>query len=170
MKKLTIMRHGKAQPRDPANIPDRERLLEERGRKDSRRMGKFYAGMVPDLIVSSPARRALETAILFAEGAGYNEDIEDDEKIYAAVSANDLLTVLREQEGDHVLIVVHNPPISALVPLLDGQENRSIIEKLYLVTAATAHIVFKELDNWQNLQEKSGQLRALLSPRFLKDL
>lgn len=170
MKKLTIIRHGKAQPRDPSNIPDRERSLEERGRKDSRRMGKFFTGMVPDLIVSSPAKRAIDTATLFAEGAGYNEDIKDDEKIYKAVSASDLLTLLREQEGDHLLIVGHNPPISALVSLLDGQENRSIIEKLYLVTAAAAHIVFKELDNWQNLQENSGQLRAMLSPRFLKDL
>ena len=170
MKKLTVIRHGKAQTRDPDNIPDEERTLEERGRKDSLRMGKFYAGMVPDLIVSSPAKRAIETATLFAEGAGYNEIIKEDEKIYKTLSANDLLKVLREQEGDHVLIVGHNPPISDLVPLLDGQENQPVIGKLDMVTAAAAHIVFKELDNWQDLQENSGQLRALLSPRFLKDL
>lgn len=173
MKKLTIMRHGKAQSRELPNIADRDRTLEERGRKDSRRVGAFFAGMAPDLILSSPATRALQTATLFAEGAGYDEEIKIDERIYAATSANQLFTVLREQEGDHLLIAGHNPPISALVALLDfldSLETRSIVDKVNLVTAATAHIVFKELDDWQDLQKNSGQLRALLSPRFVKDL
>ena len=169
MKKLTVLRHGKAQPRDPANIPDRERLLQERGRKDARRMGEFYAGMTPDLILSSPAKRAFETAALFAESSGYNKEIKVDERIYSTSSILQL-AMLREQQGDHVVIVGHNPPISGLASLLDGQDNRSIIDGLYLVTAATAHIVFKELGNWQDLQENDGQLRALVSPRFLKDL
>jgi phosphohistidine phosphatase len=169
MKKLTVLRHGKAQPRDPLNIPDRERLLQKRGKKDARRMGKFYAVLVPDLIVSSPAKRAIETATLFAENAGYCKEIMVNEQVYLA-SPIDLLAVLREQEVEHVLMVGHNPSISGLVAKLDGQDNRSIVERLYLATAATAHIVFKELDDWKDLQESSGQLRALVSPRFVKDL
>lgn len=169
MSQLTIMRHGKAQPRDEAAIPDRERLLENRGRKDARRMGAFFASMVPDLILCSPAQRTQETARLFAEGAGYSKEIKVDERIYTSSTA-DLLDVLREQEGEHLLLVGHNPAVSSLVALLDGEDERTLIEAAYLVTAGTAHIAFKGLDDWQDLQENSGQLRALLSPRFLKDL
>jgi phosphohistidine phosphatase len=169
MCKITIMRHGKAQRRDPANIADRERVLKERGRKDARRVGAFFADMVPDLILSSPAKRALETATLFAEGAGYDHEIKVEERIYTSSTAG-LINVLREQEGEHLLLVGHNPPLSSLVDLLDGEENRAIVDGAYLVTAATAHIVFKGLDDWSDLQENSGQLRALISPRFLKDL
>jgi len=182
MKKLTIMRHGKAQSRD-LGIPDRERVLENRGRKDSRRMGAFYAGMAPDLILCSPAKRAFETASLFAEGSDYQDKPQEEEKIYSAFTGENLLPVLREQEGDHLLIVGHNPAISGLISLLDGGVNPIIADvvcpdvsgtihngKVRLVTAATAHIVFRELNEWQDLQENSGQLRALLSPRFVKDL
>ena len=110
MKKLTIIRHGKAQPRDPANIPDVERKLEERGRKDALRVGKFYAGMAPDLIVSSPAVRAMETAELFAEGAGNSNSIQEDDLIYhdsMSGSVNELLAVIRKQEGDHSIPALH---------------------------------------------------------------
>lgn len=169
MSKLTIMRHGKAQPRDPANIPDQERVLENRGRKDARQVGAFFAGLMPDCILTSPTRRTQETAALFAEGAGYTKEIKVDERIYLA-SASDLFGVIREQEDEHLLLIGHNPGVSDLVTLLDGQEDRPIIDCAYLVTAGTAHIVFKGLDNWQNLQENCGQLRALISPRFIKDL
>ena len=168
MKKLTVMRHGKAQPRNPSVIPDRERSLQKRGRKDSRSMGEFYAGMECDLILSSGAVRAFETATLFADGAGYEDKIQIDDRIYSG-SLNDLIKLLSEQQGGHVVIVGHNPFISDFISALDGRNNRSIVKDPYLVTAATAHIVFEELADWRDLHENSGQLRALMSPRFLKD-
>ena len=166
------MRHGKAEPRGQVNVADKDRTLVERGREDAPRVGKFYAVIVPDLIVSSTAVRALETTRLFAEGAGYNKGIEQDERIYrdpVSGSKNDLLAVIRDQEGDHVMIVGHNNGVSDLVPHLDGGDKTIVVDP-FLVTAATAHIVFKDLEDWQDLQPDSGQLRALLSPRFLKDL
>lgn len=172
MKKLTIMRHGKAEPRNQPNVEDKDRQLEDRGRKDARRVGEFYSGMVPDLIVASEAVRAVETARFFAEGAGYSEDVKVDDRIYhnsASATVDEIVAVIRDQEGDHLMIVGHNNGVSDLVPHLDGGEKTIVVDPL-LVTAATAHIVFEDLDKWADLQPDTGQLRALLSPRFIKDL
>jgi hypothetical protein len=49
-------------------------------------------------------------------------------------------------------------------------DNKTIVADPFLVTAATAHVVFKDLDDWQEIQPDSGQLWALISPRFIKEL
>ncbi|MFN2178752.1 MAG: SixA phosphatase family protein [Candidatus Promineifilaceae bacterium] len=175
MKKLTIMRHGKAEPRGQPGIEDKDRELVDRGLEDASQVGKFYAAMIPDLIISSPAVRALETARLFAEGAGYSKDImvDDRDLIYNGIgssSVDDLMTLIRDQEDDHIMIVGHNNGVSDLIAHLDGRDGKTIVANPLLVTAATAHIAFKGLDDWLALQPESGQMWALISPRFIKKL
>jgi hypothetical protein len=60
--------------------------------------------------------------------------------------------------------------VSDLLPHLDGRDNKTIVADPFLVTAATAHFVFKDHSDWQDLQPSSGQLWALISPRYIKDL
>ncbi len=166
--KLTLLRHGKSDWDVPVNDPI-DRPLKKRGRKDAHRMGAFFADMVPDLIVCSPAIRTRRTAELFAEGAGYTKDIKIDERIYLA-SYEKLLEVVHELQADHVLMVGHNPSVGQLATYLDGKDGREIVTQLHMVTATAAHIVFENLGNWDELTENSGQLRAMVTPRFLRSL
>ena len=71
MKTLFLVRHAKSNRDDPA-LADRDRPLAERGRKDAPEMGKRLArhDVKPDLIVSSPALRALTTAEIAASALG----------------------------------------------------------------------------------------------------
>ncbi|MCA9172760.1 MAG: histidine phosphatase family protein, partial [Planctomycetales bacterium] len=87
MKLLTLLRHAKSDWGDPG-LSDFDRPLNERGRKDAPAVGSFFerAGLTPDLIVSSPARRARQTCDLFAQEAGYKKRISWEESIYAASS------------------------------------------------------------------------------------
>ncbi|WP_256330564.1 histidine phosphatase family protein [Variovorax sp. YR216] len=65
------MRHAKSSRDDPS-LPDPERPLDDRGRQDAPTMGKRLGkrGVRPDLLVSSPALRALTTAQLIADEIG----------------------------------------------------------------------------------------------------
>jgi phosphohistidine phosphatase len=72
MKTLFLIRHAKSSRDDPA-LPEKERPLNDRGMRDAPRMGERLVtqDVKPDLILSSPALRALATAEIIARKLGY---------------------------------------------------------------------------------------------------
>jgi phosphohistidine phosphatase len=124
MKTLFLVRHAKSSRDDPS-LADRDRPLDDRGKKDAPMMGRRLAkrGVKPDLLVASPALRAQTTAQLIAEEVGYKRKaIEVDDRLYAS-SANDLLAVIRALDSrvDNVMLFGHNPEFSDLAHRLSGQ-------------------------------------------------
>jgi phosphohistidine phosphatase SixA len=96
MKTLFLVRHAKSS-RDDLSLPDRDRPLDDRGKQDAPKMGKRLAkrDVRPDLLLSSPALRALTTAQVMAEELGCKgKDIVVDDRLYAS-NADDLLAVVR---------------------------------------------------------------------------
>jgi phosphohistidine phosphatase len=92
MKTLFLIRHAKSSWGDTA-LPDKDRPLDDRGKRDAPKMGKRLAkrDVKPDLILSSPAMRALATAEIIAKKLDYKlEDILVDDRLYAS-EADDLL-------------------------------------------------------------------------------
>ena len=92
MKTLFLIRHAKSSWDDPA-LPDKDRPLGDRGRRDAPKMGKRLAkrDVKPDLILSSPARRALKTAEIIAKKLDYKlKDIVVDDRLYTG-AVHDLL-------------------------------------------------------------------------------
>ena len=95
MKTLFLIRHAKSSWDDTA-LPDKDRPLGDRGRRDAPKMGKRLAkrDVKPDLILSSPARRALTTAEIIAKKLNYKrKDIVVDDRLYAA-AVHGLLNVI----------------------------------------------------------------------------
>ena len=72
MKTLFLVRHAKSSRDDPV-LPDKDRPLNERGMRDASRVGEQLAkrDANPDLILSSPAQRALTTAEIVARKLHY---------------------------------------------------------------------------------------------------
>ena len=117
MKTLLLVRHAKSSW-DDAALGDRARPLNERGRRDAPTMGARLAGrgVRPDLVLSSPATRALATAEAIAGELGYERGrIVVDDRLYAA-EPDLLLAVIRglDDEARCVLLVGHNPELTAL--------------------------------------------------------
>jgi phosphohistidine phosphatase len=88
-------------------------------------MGKRLSkrGVKPDLIMSSPALRALTTAQLIADEIGYQrKDIVVDERLYAA-SPDKLLAVVcaLDDKLDHVMLFGHNPEFTDLAHRLSSE-------------------------------------------------
>ena len=124
MKTLYLVRHAKSSRDDPG-LPDRERPLNDRGEDDAPKAGKWLArrGVKPELILSSPAVRALSTAQLIADEIGYErKDILADDRLYDS-SAADLLAVIHglEKKLDRVMLVGHNPEFTDLAHRLSAE-------------------------------------------------
>ena len=93
--------------------------------RDAPRMGKRLAkrDVKPDLLLSSPALRALTTAQLIAEELGYKrKDIVVDDRLYAS-SADDLLAVIRALDNklNRVMLFGHNPEFTGLAHWLSSE-------------------------------------------------
>lgn len=117
MKTLFLIRHAKSSWDDPS-LPDHERPLNDRGKRDAPMMGERLAerGVTADLIISSPAVRALTTAEIIAKKIGYKrKNIVVDARIYGA-RPDTLLYVIQELDDAYarVMLFGHNPELTEL--------------------------------------------------------
>jgi phosphohistidine phosphatase len=163
MKKLFIIRHAKSSW-DNMDLRDFDRPLNERGLKDAPYMGKRLKehGIHPDLMVSSPAVRALATCRALARELDYPEDkIRIDKRLYHAAEEQ-LLTVLKECRKFHdpaVLVVVgHNPGLT-------GFTNRLLDDSIDNIP--TCGIVAGELKirSWEEVDWGCGERRFFETPK-----
>ncbi len=164
MKQLTLVRHAKA-VQDPSFAADSERPLADRGRAEASLVGRFlaHADLAPDLIVTSPAVRARQTAELLAQGAEYRGPIVSQEAIYLAGTA-DLLEVARALPDDaaHVLLIGHNPGFEEFAAALLGATSG-----VRMPTTAAAHFAFP-VERWQEVAPGRGELQWLMTPKLLR--
>lgn len=123
MKTLLIMRHAKSSWDNPAQ-DDHDRPLNARGRRDAPRMARWLAehDLLPDLIVTSSARRARETAELMSEHLPYDGDPEVNSRLYHASPATwgEVIRALPDST-QRALCIAHNPGIEQLVTALADQ-------------------------------------------------
>ena len=161
MKKLILVRHAKS-TREYPELTDFERPLNIRGRIDAPVMGEMLRnmGVVPDLVLSSPANRALATARLFAEQLHYPlNKIQVVEEIYEAWREN-LVEVLKTINSNvlSVMLIGHNPGLQLLAEYLTDFPHENI---------PTCGIVGLELhlDIWSDIKEKCGKLLFFEFPK-----
>lgn len=161
MKTLLLLRHAKSSWQNLGQR-DFDRPLNERGKKAAPLMGRFIRKerVQPDLVISSPAERARQTATLVMESAKLKAELRYDERIYEA-SAVRLLEVISQIEDEMgvLLLVGHNPGLEELLHLLTG-------EAQHMPTAALARI-FLAVEKWSEVRGQSGRLEWLVKPKEL---
>jgi phosphohistidine phosphatase len=169
MKTITLLRHGKSDWSAPFST-DYDRPLKPRGRKDAALVGQYLLSLdlVPEIIVSSPARRARHTAELFAEAMDFDGELEWEGAIYDANSA-ELMSIVRRLSDSyhHAALVGHNPGFEELCCRLVGTDPNAPAGGIHMPTAAVAH-VFLDVASWRDVQAGSGQLQWLTTPGDLK--
>ncbi len=137
MKTLLIMRHAKSSWKEK-ELPDHDRPLKKKGRKDIVNMAKILKkkALIPDLILSSSAVRAKDTAALMAEKLNYKGELELIEDLYMAEPETYIQKIAALPASVETLLVVgHNPGLEGLVMTL-GDKIASLptgsIAKIYL--------------------------------------
>jgi phosphohistidine phosphatase len=119
--RIYLMRHASAA--DPGGTPDALRPLTEQGRREAREAGEALrdreAGIA--IVLSSPRLRARETAELVVEGLGRPLNVEVRETLSCGATGQVYLDEIRSQSAGQLLLVAHNPELSAFASALVGQ-------------------------------------------------
>ena len=156
MKTLYLVRHGQSSW-DDVRLDDRERPLSDKGKSDAAKMGKRLAEseVALDMIVASPAQRALATAEAIARKLDFaRKHIVQDERLYTG-QVDDLLQLIQEMGGDHkrLMLVGHNPLLSELLLCLSGEDTN-------LPTCAVAVLRF-DTKSWAKIGRKKLEKVAI---------
>jgi len=153
------MRHAKSSW-DDSDLADFDRPLSDRGEAAAPFMGELIAarGLAPEEIVSSPAKRALQTATLVKESGGIEAPIRLDERIYEA-GAQTLKQVASEfrDELDIMMMIGHNPGFEGFVSFLTGKQES-------MPTAALA-VIDLDIDKWSDVKNGEGDLIEVIRPK-----
>lgn len=137
------MRHAKSDW-SGATTSDFERPLNERGRRDASTMGRWMAaqGITPDIVLSSPALRAKQTAQRICTGLGHDaERILWLPELYLAGLAT-LLRTLSDvpASASRVLLIGHNPGLEELLLHLSSEPLPYTRKGKLLATANLAEV------------------------------
>ena len=154
MKHLFLNRHAKSDWAQPG-LTDFDRPLNDRGVHDAPMMGKRLASRSEniDLIVSSPANRAITTAMVIAKQIGYPaEKIKQEPRIYEA-RVNDLLKILNHLDNTYntVMFFGHNPGFTDFADYLTGAGI------LNIPTCGICKISF-EIEDWAEVSAHLGNM------------
>ncbi|MCX6250612.1 MAG: histidine phosphatase family protein [Bacteroidetes bacterium] len=164
MKTLILMRHAKSSWEEPG-IGDIKRPLIPAGIRKTQLIINYFTDkkITPDLMISSPAKRAHETAKLIAKGTGYPLDkIRLDRKIYEEYT-DKILDIIYDTD-DHLtqlMIIGHNPTITRLANLFlhPGIE--------MLPTSGVVCISF-DTDKWDDIPVSHSKEEFVVFPKMLK--
>jgi len=162
MKTLLLLRHAKSSWKE-IGMRDFDRPLNERGRRAAPLIGHYLHAqkLAPDLVLSSPAERARQTAALVIESAALAAPLRYDERIYEA-SVDQLLEVIAQTSDSTgtLLLVGHNPGMEELIQRLTGASER-------MRTATLARIDLNT-EEWSKVRAGAGRLAFAVSPKDLQ--
>ena len=151
MRHLTVIRHAKSSWND-SSLPDMLRPLNGRGKRDAPMMGARLArgGFEADVLLSSPATRALATAEIIAQEISYPiKEILVEDRLYGA-GLGELMEIVADLDDAHTsaILVGHNPGVSEFVdsisPHLAGSLPTCGIVRFRFNGSSWAHVLDTE--------------------------
>lgn len=161
MKTLVLIRHSKSSWAYP-ELNDLERPLNKRGENDAPLMAEVLKtkNIKPDVIISSPALRALVTAQVFAKALGYVEEQIVVEKIIYESGSKNILDYICNLDDviKTALIFGHNPDLTYLATYLSS----SVFDNV--PTTGIVCIDF-EVSSWKEIYKQPGKLRFFEYPK-----
>ncbi len=161
MKRLIFVRHGKAEDESP-EISDFERSLTLKGKVISRLMAQKLREKIkhPGAILTSPAFRALETALIFAEA--YEIDAENvimNSNIYNKMNMQNLHSILSavNEVTEVVTLFGHNPSFTQIANNL-SREGCDFMPKSGVVCISF------NIMTWSDIARNTGTIEYFLKP------
>ena len=167
-RELWLLRHGKAERYD--GMEDYDRSLKKRGKRDANRIGEWLKErrLMPGLVISSPATRAIMTAKIVCDVIGVDRQFIQLEKRLYDEGLTRVRSVLSECPAtvERVLLVGHNPELEDLLTYLVNDKDLPDVDKLF-PTAALARLALP--DDWAQLNHGCAELLSLTYPKRLAE-
>jgi len=164
MKRVVIVRHAKSVPYGYDD--DFNRDLKDRGKNDAKLVSEELGrlGIKPDAIISSPAKRAIKTARIFAKHLGFEErNIRQEQDIYDGLTTSEFVELIQSLDDDlsTVFFFGHNPGFH----IFTGNLLKSYHDDM--PTCATVGIDFS-LENWKLVEARTGENAFRITPKMFK--
>ncbi|HVN57177.1 MAG TPA: histidine phosphatase family protein [Bacteroidales bacterium] len=162
MKRIILMRHGQAEE-GADGIPDFERSLTTKGKNISRFMARKLRERIsnPGILITSPAFRAFETALVFAGEYGIKpEEIILKSQIYSRFNHEVVMEILKGigEETETVTFFGHNPNFSSLASYYARGQADSIAKSG--IVSITFNIMI-----WSDIRPSSGTIELSFEPK-----
>lgn len=162
MKKLIFVRHGRAE-KDTSGIPDFERSLTLDGKNSSEEMAMILNEKIqtPVILITSPAFRAFETAMIFARILGYDPDkVILRNNLYHPATLNSFAEVIGHQDNniDTIILFGHNPSFTEIPDRL-SKNGCHFLPKCGIVCLS-----FKT-EKWEGIVRERGSIEYFLKPQ-----
>lgn len=163
-RKLIFIRHGRAEDQVP-ELTDFERSLTSRGKQHSRIMARILKSQVkdPGAIITSPAFRAIETALIFCREFDVSPDkMEILSDLYFEFKTEGFIPFIANQDDDIYTITIfgHNPLITEMAAYFAADEPES------LPKTGIFCVSFNAL-RWSDIEPESGKTEFFLVPKSL---
>jgi len=163
MKRVIIVRHAKSVPYGYDD--DFNRDLTERGIRDAEKISSHLAisGIMPDMVIASPATRALHTAAIFCENLGFEKSrIKKEKDFYENLTTQDFVEILQKlpERVNTIFVFGHNPTVYYLVYNLVKYFNGD------MPTCSTVALDF-DVEKWSEITARSGKLAFQLTPKTI---
>ncbi len=163
-RKLIFIRHGKAEDQVP-ELTDFERSLTSRGKQHSRLMARILKSKEkdPGTVISSPAFRALETAIIFCREFGVNPDkLEILSDLYFGLEPEEFIPFIARQNDEVYTITIfgHNPLITEMAAFFADDEPEMLPKTGIFCVSFNA-------PRWSDIGPESGKTEYFLVPKSL---
>ncbi len=165
MKRLILVRHAKTEHYNYDR--DFNRKLTSRGKNDAAIIAEQMKEkqIFPDYFISSPAKRARQTADIFAGILNFpKEKIDEQQFLYDGYTTTDFLNFISRLDDHYntAIVFAHNPDIAMLA------SNMSDEDFYHFPTTATAVIDF-DTDMWDRIDPREGKVHLFLYPRIFKE-
>lgn len=164
MKNIVLIRHAKSSWKNP-DWTDKERPLKKRGQTDAKNMALHFEkiGLKPDLVISSPANRALTTAQIFTKQL-LAEDfpIVTNDLLYFE-GTNAIIESIKMQDddaGDTIFVFGHNPDTAGVIFTLSGEFIG------HFPTCGVAKIEY-DVYSWREITPNNGKMTLHLYPKMM---
>lgn len=158
---LYVLRHASAGEKRPNPLLDKKRPLDKEGKQQCILVGSYLNALrVPiDLIVSSPLKRALQTASLVGTELGYESTIQLSDALAPGGTVEAFHRLVASVNAhENVLVVGHNPSLSQFLGALIAAGGKANIR---LRKGSIARV---------DCTRKPGQLISLIDPRYIRQL
>jgi phosphohistidine phosphatase len=173
-RRLILLRHAKSAW--PDGVPDHDRPLAGRGRRDAPAAGRWLAGSgyVPDLVLCSTAQRARETWQLADAELGAHPQTTFEDRVYGAMAA-ELLDLAHEVPSSvrTLMLVGHDPAMRELTlelasPIQPDDVSTMALARVRLKFPTAAIAVLAFTSSWPTLRLETARLAEFVAPADIR--
>ncbi|MBV9670628.1 MAG: histidine phosphatase family protein [Acidobacteriales bacterium] len=157
---IYFLRHASAGETRKDPKKDERRGLDSEGIQQSYQLAKlfFRLDVAPDLIITSPLKRAMQTAAMVANELGYDDKLKIEKTLKPEAKWEDFRPMLKSQKGETLIIVGHSPNLSQFIGrMISDAGHRAEID---LRKGGAARVDYNG---------RNGELQWLLTPKLIQE-